>query len=85
MKKNQIRIFALEVILIVILFFVLFASNIITRGLLATIVSIYALIVVYILKIRKISSINKKQMMILMMIFSMFYLAIFYLLGLYFG
>lgn len=85
MKKNQIKIFILEILLIVILIFALFALNIFTRSVLATIISIYALIVIYILKVRKISSINKKQSIILMIIFSMFYLGIFYLFGLYFG
>lgn len=85
MKKDKIRIFILEILLVLILFFALFALNIFTRSVLALIIGIYALITAYILKRRKIVSIHKKQAMILMITFAMFYLGIFYLLGLYFG
>lgn len=85
MKKDKIKIFILEISLIVFLFFALFALNIFTRKILALIIGIYAIIVSVFLKRRKISSINKKQVTILMVIFSMFYLGIFYLLGLHFG
>ncbi len=85
MKKDKIRIFILEMLLVVILFFALFALNIFTRSILAIVIGIYAVIVAYLLKRRKISSINKKQATILMIIFAMFYLGIFYLFGLYFG
>ena len=85
MKKDQLRIFALEILLILILFFALFASNIFTRSVLALAVSIYAGIVIYALKAKKVSSINKTQAMYLMIIFSMFYIGIFYLFGIYYG
>lgn len=85
MKKDKIRIFILEMLLVIILFFALFALNIFTRSILAIIIGIYAVIVAYLLKRRKNSSINKKQATILMIIFAMFYLGIFYLFGLYFG
>ena len=85
MKKDQIRIFGLEVLLIVILFFALFALNMFTRSLVAIFIFIYAVIVSYMFKIRKITTINKNNMIILMTIFSMFYLGIFYLLGIHFG
>ena len=85
MKKDKLRIFAFEILLILILFFALFASNIITRGLLSIIISIYAIITVLLFKIRKVSSINKIPVTWMMVIFSMFYLGIFYLFGLHFG
>lgn len=85
MKKDKIRVFILEILLVVILFFALFALNIFTRSILAIIMGIYAVMVAYLLKRRKISSINKKQVTILMIIFAMFYLGMFYLFGLYFG
>lgn len=85
MKKDKIRIFILEVLLIIILFFALFAVNIFSRSVLSITICIYAVIVAYLLKRRKIASINKKQATILMIIFAMLYLAIFYLFGLYFG
>ena len=85
MKKDKIRIFILEISLLVFLFFALFALNIISRKNLALIICIYAIVVSFFLKKRKISSINMKQVTILMVVFAMFYLVIFYLLGLHFG
>ena len=85
MEKDKIRIFVLEIILIIFLFFALFALNIFTRKVLSLALGIYAIIVSLFLKKRNFSSINKKQVTILMVVFSMFYIAIFYMLGLYFG
>ena len=85
MKKDKIKIFILESLLIIILFFALFASNIFTRSILAIIIGIYAFVTAYLLKSRRIISINKKYATILMFIFSLLYLGIFYLFGLHFG
>ena len=85
MKNDKIKIFILEMLLLVFLFFTLFALNIFTRKVLALIIGIYAIIVSLFLKRRKLPSINKKQVTILMAIFSLFYLGIFYSLGLHFG
>ena len=84
MKKDKIKICILELFLIIILFFALFASNIITRSILSIIIFIYMLIVKKSLKKRKINSIYKKQVNLIMTIFAGVYIAIFYLLGLYF-
>ena len=78
MKKDKIKIFILESLLIIILFFALFASNIFTRSILAIIIGIYAFVTAYLLKSRRIISINKKYATILMFIFSLLYLGIFY-------
>lgn len=85
MKKDKIKIFILEMSLLVFLFFALFALNIFTRKILALIIGVYAVVVSLFLKRRKVSSINKKQVTIWMVIFSLLYIAIFYSLGLYFG
>ena len=85
MKRDKFKILILELLLIVILFFALFASNIFTRSILATIILIYMVIVACNLKKRSIDSIYKRQVAILMLIFGLIYIAIFYLLGLYFG
>lgn len=85
MKKDKIKVCILELLLIILLFFALFASNIITRQVLSMIMLVYMFIAYKFLKKRKIESINKKQVTILMLIFGLVYLAIFYLLGLYFG
>lgn len=85
MKKDKFKILILELLLIVILFFALFAPNIFTRSGVAIIMFIYMFIVVYNLKKRSINSICIKHVRFLMLILGMLYVAIFYLLGLYFG
>jgi len=85
MKKDKIRIFSLQLLLIIILFFALFASNIFSRKLIAVVLLVYAIIVCFLLKKRRLNSIYIKQMNILMLIFAGIYLGVFYLNGLYFG
>lgn len=85
MKNDKIKIFILELLLIIILFFALFASNIFTKSLLSIIMLIYMFIVCWNLKKRGNSSIYIRQVTILMSMFAVVYLVIFYLLGLYFG
>jgi len=85
MERDKIKVFIFEVMLIFILFFALFMPNIFTRNVLSLIISIYAIIVYKNLKKRKIISIYKNQVILLMFIFSLVYLGVFYLLGLYFG
>ena len=85
MKKDKIKIFVLELMLVVFLFFTLFASNIITRNIFSVCILIYTIIVCKTLKKRDINSIYEKNVIILMLIFSAIYVSIFYLLGFYFG
>ena len=85
MKRDKLKIYFFELLLIIILFFALFASNIFTRNILAVTILLYVIILNFCLKKRKIHSIYKKQVDILMLIFAGIYLIGFYLLGLYFG
>ncbi|MGM9875334.1 MAG: signal peptidase I [Bacilli bacterium] len=85
MKKDKFKIYILQLLLIVILFFALFAPSIFTRSILMVIMFIYMIITSLFLKKRKIDSIYKKQVTILMTIFAVLYLGLFYLMGLYFG
>jgi len=85
MKKDAIKICFYELLLIVILFFALFAPKIFNRMTLAIVMLVYMLLAIFFLKKRKIQSINKKQVTILMTIFAMIYLGVFYAMGLYFG
>ena len=85
MKKDKIRIFILETLLVAILFFALFALNIVSRWVLAIVLGIYAVAATQLYKRRKIVTAEKKYATLLMVIFAMFYIAIFYLLGLHFG
>ena len=47
MKKDTLRVFILEISLIVFLFFALFALNIFNRKILALVIGIYAIFVSY--------------------------------------
>lgn len=85
MKRDKLKIYILQLLLIVILFFALFAPSIFTRSILMVIMFIYMIITFFFLKKRKIDSIYKKQVTILMTIFAVLYLGIFYLIGIYFG
>ena len=85
MKKDKLKTCIFELVLIFILLFTLFASNIISRRFLSIIMLMYMLIVSKCLKKRNISSIYKKNITILMIIFAGIYLGVFYLMGLYFG
>lgn len=83
--KNKVKVYLLELLLIIILFFALFASNILKRSVLSIIMLIYMFVVYYSLKKRKTNSIYKNQVTIFMIIFALIYVGGFYLLGLYFG
>ncbi len=85
MKRDKFKIYILQLLLIVILFFALFAPSIFTRSILMVIMFIYMIITFFFLKKRKIDSIYKKQVTILMTIFAVLYLGLFYLIGIYFG
>ena len=85
MKRDKLKIYILELILIVFLFFALIASKIFTRNILSIFMVVYTIIVILCLKKEKSHSIHKRQVDILMTIFAIIYLGIFYLMGLYFG
>ena len=85
MKKDKVKLFIMEMLLIIFLFFALFVSNILKRSILAIIICIYTLIVSCLFKKKKVVSVGKKYGNLLMIIFALLYLGVFYLLGLYFG
>lgn len=85
MKKDKLKIYILEIILLTILILALFVSNIFSRLTLSLILGIYSIIVVLLVKKKKVSSIHKKEVTILMIVFAIIYLMLFYLMGLYFG
>lgn len=85
MKRDQVKILFIEILLVIILFFALFAQNIFQRNVLAVIMLIYSGIVFFNLKKKHIDSIFKKQVKILMLVFASIYVCLFYLSGLYFG
>ncbi len=85
MKKDKLYVFTIEFILLIILSLALFVPNIINRKILALILTLAAIIVKLLIKKKSIQSIYKKQAMWLMIGFGVIYLAVFYLMGLYFG
>ena len=85
MSKDRIKIYAMEIILLLFLLLTLFESNIISKIVLAVILLIYMVISGFLLKKRKIISMYSRQVTVLLGIFGIIYLAAFYLLGLYFG
>lgn len=84
MKKDKFRVYFLELFLIIIFLFALFASNIFNRKVLAILLFFYMIFVAYFVKKREKKSNFKKQVAFLMVIFGVIYLVIYYSLGLYF-
>lgn len=85
MKKDEIKIYVLELLLIIVLFFAFFKKNIITRNVLSIFLLIYMLVVCLNLKKRIVFSMYKKQVTFMMIIFAIIYLGLFYFLGLFSG
>lgn len=85
MNKDKIKLYTLEIVLIIILFFTLFVSNIFSRIGLAILLTVYTVIVSILLKRRKVLSIYQRQVLFLMIGFAIIYIVAFYLMGLYFG
>lgn len=85
MKKDMLKIVVFELMLLVVLFFTLFVSNIYTNIIMALILSAFAVGTKYLLKKRNILSIYKKQVNYLMLGFAAIYLLVFYIMGFYFG
>lgn len=81
MKKSKIKIYVLEILLIVILFFTLLLLNKINYMYFSLILGLFALITKYALKKQKILSTNKKEVILMMVILAFIFLGFFYLLG----
>ena len=78
MKKDKIRIYFLELILVAILAFALFVPNF-SRIVLAIGLAIAAVIIRFMLRKRNIPSINKNGVIIILTILAIIYLVAFYL------
>lgn len=85
MKKDKVRVFTLESLIIIFLFFTIFMPNILNRSVLAIVLFTYMIIICKIYKNKKINSIYNKQIIIWMTFFAILYVCIVYLLGLYYG
>lgn len=82
MKKYKIRVYVLEILLLLILFFTLLVLNKTSYIVISIILGILALVTKFIIVKKKITSISKKQVIWLMLVFSIIYLGVFYFLGL---
>ena len=85
MKKDKIKIILLNLILLVVLLFALFISNMFTRLVLAGFLVGYAILMYKLLKKRPILSMYHNHVAILMLLFAVIYLIVFYVMGFYFG
>ena len=85
MKKDKIRLYIVEIVLLIILSLALFVPNIINRTILALILTLFTILVKCLIKKKTIKSIYDKQVLWLMIGFGVIYLITFYLMGLYFG
>ena len=85
MKADKIKIYISEITLLIILSFALFVPNIFNKTMILFLLTIYAIIVNYIIKKRKTDSVNSKKVILLMILLATIYLVSYYLLGLYFG
>ena len=85
MKKDKIRVFLIEFLLLTILSLALFVPNLVSRKILALILTLFAILTIALIKKKTIKSIYKKQVIWLMIGFGVIYLIVFYLMGLYFG
>ena len=85
MKRDKIRLYILEILLIVVLSLALFIWKNISRTILSIILTAYSVLVYFFIKNKKQISFYKKQVTILMTAFGVIYLIVFYLLGIYFG
>lgn len=85
MKVDKIKVYFFEIILLAILTFALFVSKAYSRMLLAGILIISAIIGYFVIKKRKVESVDSKKVIEILLIFAIIYLIAFYIMGLYFG
>lgn len=85
MKKDKLRIYLFAFILLITLFLALFVSNSFTKKNLAVVLVIFAILSKILVKKKNKIPIYEKEVTWLMMGFTIIYMIILYLLGLYFG
>ena len=85
MKKDKIKVYLLEFVLLAILSFALFVSNAYSRIILAGLLIIHAITTCFLIKKRKVESVDSKKVTTILIIFAIIYLIAFYVMGIYFG
>lgn len=85
MKRDKLKIYLIEVFLIIVLCLALFVSNVFNKKILALVLLPIAILTNMLVKKKKAIAFNSRQVTILMVGFGIIYLAVFYILGMYFG
>jgi len=85
MKRDKLRIYLVELFLIISLLLALFVSNIFEKRVLALIILPIAFLTKFLVKKKKAMSFYSRQVTLLMTGFGVIYLMVFYLMGIYFG
>lgn len=85
MKNEKIRLYAVELSLIIFLLLAMMFSDIFTRKIISIILLVLMIISVILIKTKKIKSINNKQTTILLSAFGIIYIAIIYIIGIFTG
>jgi len=85
LKADKIKVYLLEFILLAILSFALFVSNAYSRIILAGLLLICSIAIWFLIKKRKVESVDSKKVTTILIIFAIIYLIAFYAMGLYFG
>lgn len=84
-SKDKAKVIKIEILLVIVLtictLFNLTANKIFTAGLLL----VSALVVCYLLRHKRILKVNKRKILLIMTIFALFYIALYYTLGIYTG
>lgn len=81
MKKDKLKLYSTELLLLIALLIAIIVSNKMTYIISAIILSIFAIVIKLLLKKKKSKSLYKKQVMWLMLGFAIIYIATFFLIG----
>ena len=85
MKKDKLRLYSIEIVLLIVLCLAFFVPNIFDKKILAVFLTLMAIITKLLIQKKKAISFNSKQVTWLMVGFAIIYLITFYLMGIYFG
>ena len=85
MEKDNKKLYLFQIVLLVSLLVALYISNTLTRVSLAVLMTAYAIVSNVFIKRKKFKSMHHKQVILLMTAMACIYIAVFYLMGFYFG
>lgn len=85
MKSGKLRLYIIEITLIIFLLLAMIFNKIITRQVISVILLVYMIITVKFIKTDKIQTISSKKLTLLFVAFGAIYVSTLYLLGIFFG